>query len=313
MSSNPHPPIRITDNLYQLGIQRFPVYLSMGEIGMIIEGGTGATSGIVVDQIDQLGIDPQKIKYIVLTHTHADHIGAVPRLGQLWPHVQILASSVAAESFKSERVVAEFLPTDKIIAKILLEWGVIEEMAPALDEYNFHVDRVLNEGDRISLGNGINWHVYETPGHSPCHISLFEEKEQSLAIGDMTGYHDPQRDIIWPNYFHSIDEYCESIRKVIDVPAQRGLLSHNGVLEGNIRLYFEKAMAATEAYHLELLKRLSKGEEPEKIWREKADWVYSFAPITSLNAIVFLCKLLQKQSLRHIWSGLFALPQDKAA
>ena len=312
MSSNPHPPIRVTDNLYQLGIPKFPVYLSMGEIGMIIEGGTGPTSSIVADQIDQLGIDPRNIRYIVLTHTHADHIGAVPRLRKLWPHVEILAGSVAAESFKSERMIAEFLPADKIISKILLEWGEIDEMPPALDEYDFHVDRVLKEGERIPLGKGINWRVYETPGHSPCHISLYEEKEQSLAIGDMTGYHDPQLNVIWPNYFHSIDAYCESIRKMIDVPAQRGLLSHNGVVE-DVRPYFEKAMAATEAYHMELLKRLSKGEEPEKIWREKADWVYSFAPITSHNAIVFLCKLLQKQSLRHIWSGLFALPQDKAA
>ena len=78
MNAKRHEPIKITTSLYQLGTPSFPAFLSMGKEGMLIEGGTGPTFSIMVDQMESLGIDPSTIKYIVLTHTHADHIGAVP-------------------------------------------------------------------------------------------------------------------------------------------------------------------------------------------------------------------------------------------
>ena len=91
-----HKPIAITSNFYQLGTPSFPAYLSMGDVGMIVEGGTGPTFDIIVSQIEALGIDPKKIEYIVLTHTHPDHIGAIPHLKRLWPHLRVLASAVGA-------------------------------------------------------------------------------------------------------------------------------------------------------------------------------------------------------------------------
>ena len=49
-------------------------------------------------------------------------------------------------------------------------------MPDPVKDYTFTVDSVVQEGDRIDLGRGIVWQVYETPGHSPCHISLLERK-----------------------------------------------------------------------------------------------------------------------------------------
>ena len=171
---------------------------------MIIEGGTGPTYEIIVSQIKSLGIDPVKIKYIALTHTHGDHVGAVPRLRKLWPHIKILGGVTADKFLKKDRFVKEFLPTDKMIGNILLEKGDIERLPDELAEYRFEADGVVEEGSVIDLGGGIRWHVYNTPGHSPCHISFFEEKEGTVAIGDITVYHDPIKDIFWPNYFSSL-------------------------------------------------------------------------------------------------------------
>ena len=50
-----HRPIKITTDFYQLGVPDFPVYLSMGDVGMLIEGGTGAYFTLIVDQIKELG------------------------------------------------------------------------------------------------------------------------------------------------------------------------------------------------------------------------------------------------------------------
>ena len=67
MTDKNYEPIIITPNLYQLGTHGFPAYLSIGEDGMIIEGGTGPTTKIIMEQIEELGIDQKRIRYIVNT------------------------------------------------------------------------------------------------------------------------------------------------------------------------------------------------------------------------------------------------------
>jgi glyoxylase-like metal-dependent hydrolase (beta-lactamase superfamily II) len=300
-----HEPIEVTPHLFQLGVSSFPAYLSLGEIGMIIEGGTGPTTDIIVSQVESLGIDPVRIKYIALTHTHADHVGGYPRLRKLWPHVKVLAGPTAAKFLQGENFVKEFLPADKMIGEILIEKGDIQDIPPDLDEYRFEVDRITEDGDRIDLGRGIVWQVVSTPGHSPCHISLFEENERSLAAGDMTGFFDPKRDVFWPNYFHSLEHYCSSIKKMASFPAQRILLSHSGVVDMDAKTYMHKAMRATEAYHQELMERLDNGEDRKALCSEKADWVISLGPLAYRNIIEYLCYLLAKNSQKEREKELF--------
>ena len=263
---------------------------------MLIEGGTGATFAIIVEQIKELGIEPERIEYIALTHTHPDHIGAVPHLKRLWPHLKIAASSLAAKLLKRQRMIKEFRENDRTISEIMINKGEIAELPPELENYIFEVDKVLEEGDRLELGSGIVWTAYHTPGHSPCHISLYEEKEGTLAIGDATGFYVPEKGVFWPNYFDSLEAYCNSIRKLSALPAQRGALSHNTVVDGWLEGYFQKAIKATESYHLEMLERLGKGEDPEKIALDKAKWVNSLTDIQTFEVMYSLAKLMLARS-----------------
>src|SRR5512145_2125858 len=97
MNIKRNEPIQITPHFFQLGTPDFPAYLSMGREGLLIEGGTGATFSIMINQIETLDIDPKIIKYIALTHTHPDHIGAVPHFQLHWPHIKLLSSTVGAK------------------------------------------------------------------------------------------------------------------------------------------------------------------------------------------------------------------------
>ena len=74
------------------------------------------------------------------------------------------------------------------------------------------VDLVVHEGDSIDLGSNVSYTFYDVPGHSPCHITLYNEREGMLVIGDTTGFYVPEKDVFWPNYFYSLEAYCNSIR-----------------------------------------------------------------------------------------------------
>lgn len=305
--------ISISPDFYQLGTPSFPAYLSLGDDGMIIEGGTGATFAIIINQLKELGIEPERIKYLILTHTHTDHIGAIPRLRRIWPHLKVIASLVGEKLLTrlvtKEAALKEFITTDCDIAEIMLSKGDIDAVPPKLDNYTFGVDMVVKEGDRLDLGSGVSWTVYDTPGHSPCHISLHNEKEGILVIGDATGFYVPQKDIFWPNYFSSLEAYCDSIRKLASLPAQRGALCHNCVIEGGVKRYFQKALRATESYHLEMMARLDRGEAPEEIALEKARWVVTFTALIPFEGIRALTTLLIRRSQSAVVSeDLFAIP-----
>jgi glyoxylase-like metal-dependent hydrolase (beta-lactamase superfamily II) len=210
--------------------------------------------------------------------------------------LKIAAGSIAAKLLKSQRMIKEFRENDRTISEIMIKKGEIAEMPPELESYHFEVDKILEEGDRLELGSGIVWTAYHTPGHSPCHMSLYEEKEGTLAIGDATGFYVPEKGAFWPNYFDSLETYCNSIRKLSALHARRGALSHNTVVDGWLKEYFQKAIKATESYHLEMVERVGKGEDPEKIALEKAEWVNSLTDIQTFEVMYNLAKLMLARS-----------------
>jgi glyoxylase-like metal-dependent hydrolase (beta-lactamase superfamily II) len=309
MSTKKYEVFTLAPDFYQLGTPSYPAYLTMGDSGMIIEGGTGATFPILVDQIKELGIKPERIKYLALTHTHPDHVGAVPRLKRLWPHLKVVGSERAAQQLQKEGFINNFISVDRTITEILLVKGDIDWWPEELEDLLFEVDITVREGEKIELGGGVAWTVYETPGHSPCHISFHNERDSILVIGDATGIYEPEKDVFWPNYFQSLEEYCHSIRKLAALPAKIGARSHGGVVEGEPRRYLQRVMKATESYHRELLERMARGEDPEDIILEKAKWVYTFTNLQPFNLIHIMTgvTLRRSQAVADV-NGLFDIP-----
>src|SRR4030043_843636 len=308
MRERSYRPGTLTPQFSLLGTPLYPAYLSMGEYGMIIEGGISSTANLLIQQIRELGISPERIKYIVLTHTHPDHIGAIPHLKKVWPHFKVIGGAVAAKLLKREEAVKEFLQVDNSINENLLIRGEIDEWPPELENYTFDVDQVISEGEKIDLGSGIIWTAYETPGHSSCHVSYHNPSEGVVVVGDATGLFDPVRDIFWPNYFNSLEAYCNSIRKLATLPANIGVLSHNYLL-GDFKHHFQKAMKAAESYHTKMLERVNNGEDPDKVALDTAKWVYTFTNLQPFQVIYSLSRLMLKRSQSAANAeGLFAFP-----
>jgi len=309
MTEKRYAPIAVTPNFYQIGTPAYPAYISVGDDAMIIEGGIGATAALLADQIKELGIPPAKLKYLALTHTHPDHIGAVPYLKNKWPHLKVIAGSVAAKILKNEEFLKEFTRVDGIISEILLIKGAIDRWPIVIENPVFDVDVVVKEGDRIDLGAGVTWTAYETPGHAACHVSYYNDSGKILAIGDATGLYDPELYLFWPNYFDSLDGYCNSIRKLNSIPAKIGALSHNGIIDGDIKHYFQKAMKATEAAHNEVMRRLNAGEDYKKVALDIGRRVYTFTNMQPFETIHGLTRLMIKRSQAVAGkTDLFKLP-----
>jgi glyoxylase-like metal-dependent hydrolase (beta-lactamase superfamily II) len=111
--------------------------------GMIID--PGADADTIMKNVRELGL---KIKLIVLTHRHPDHVGAA---GQV---KEATGAEVAAHV-----EAAKYLPQSS---------SYIFEPPYQASPYP---ERLLKGGDSIDIGE-LHFTVLHTPGHTPCGISL---------------------------------------------------------------------------------------------------------------------------------------------
>ena len=124
---------------------------------MVIDpGGEPERIAEVLDILDA------NLKYIFITHCHADHIGGVAELKRL-KGGKILVSRPDAEGLFNEEINLAYL---------------INMEKPELE-----ADSRVDDEDLIHVGN-IQFKIIATPGHTKGGLCLYSEKEKLVFTGD---------------------------------------------------------------------------------------------------------------------------------
>lgn len=108
-------------------------------------------------------IDIKNIKLIILTHCHFDHSCAARKIAEK-SGAKIAIHTADAAGLYDENLSAA--------------------VAFGKDVPAFEPDILLNDGEKIEIGNDEILEVIHTPGHTPGCICLYEPKSKSLFSGD---------------------------------------------------------------------------------------------------------------------------------
>lgn len=117
----------------------------------------------LVDLISSIGGDSFKIKGVLLTHAHYDHMYGLPRLTEMFPSLRVFTNEVGKKALANER----------------LNFSKYHE-----DPINYETDNVVicEDSDEIELFDGVKAVVHYTPGHNPACLTY--EVGEYLFTGD---------------------------------------------------------------------------------------------------------------------------------
>jgi glyoxylase-like metal-dependent hydrolase (beta-lactamase superfamily II) len=179
------------------------------------------------------GHDPSRIRKLILTHYHCDHVGAAAEAAARLD-VEVIASQVAAPAIRAGDAQAVALD----VAKAAGFYPADFELPPC------RVDRALREGDLVQVGD-LALTTYETPGHCDGHLSFhFAGSDRAYLLGgDLVFW--GGRILLQNIHDCHIDRYAASVAK-IDVLAFDALLP--GHLQISLRNGHEPVAQAAAAF-----------------------------------------------------------------
>jgi len=203
------PPLKVFDNFYWLGTRQHSSWALQTSAGIIIidTNFAWATRPEIIDGMTKLGLNPNDIKYVIISHAHGDHDQGAAELQERYSAQVVMGAPDWDATIKRPPTAAGGVPKRDI--------------------------SVGPEGRKLTLGDTTVEIVF-TPGHSPGTLSyVFPVKNQGQTVmvaysgGTLTGAFgtDGAR---W-------DEYIASQRKIAKASADAGasvLISNHSEYDG---------------------------------------------------------------------------------
>jgi glyoxylase-like metal-dependent hydrolase (beta-lactamase superfamily II) len=179
-------------NLHAIrGIMGCCFLLADGDNSVMIDAGLFGEMIFIRRKLKKLGLAPQSVKAILLTHGHLDHAGNLARL-KLWTGAKVFAHPA------EQRHIDGTYPYRGVN-----RWcGRLEAAGRRLFRYRpATIDEFLADGQRLPFWGGLQ--VVHLPGHTAGHCGFFSERHNLLFSGDM-----------FASYFFNVHKPCAILNSV---------------------------------------------------------------------------------------------------
>lgn len=167
-----------TDYLQRPGLAAAYLIESGGEAAFIDTGTTHALP-LLLEALNQQGLSPSQVKYVIPTHVHLDHAGGSGALLQALPEAQLVCHPAGAR---------HLIDPDKLIAGATAVYGESEFRKMFGELTPVPAERVVEAPDGFSVKLGERELLcLDTPGHARHHLCVFDLESQGIFSGDTFG------------------------------------------------------------------------------------------------------------------------------
>jgi alkyl sulfatase BDS1-like metallo-beta-lactamase superfamily hydrolase len=279
--------LQINGSVYMapLGANVYLVTTPAGNV--VIDTGTIAQAPIARKLLGE--VNPGPVKYIILTHGHADHIGGI----KLWKQEQtrIIAQRNYVELLNYvKRLEGFFQPRNAVAFN-----RAAEPAHPWAGNFAATIEPTIlfDQTYTFSLG-GVRFELLSTPGETPDHLTVWIPKYRVAFIGDnYNGFGEPEP-MSFPNLYPlrgskprwALD-WIGSIDKVLALRPEVVLSGHGAPIYGNAEITrrLTRFRNAIQYVHDETVKGMNAGEDVYTLMRKiqlppDADMSESFGKVS---------------------------------
>jgi glyoxylase-like metal-dependent hydrolase (beta-lactamase superfamily II) len=212
-----------------LGREESCLYVIRGDREDVLLG--GGLTYIIPDlerQFTEFGLDETRIRYIVIHHTHFDHVGVIPYLKKRWPWARVIASLRGREQLQKPKIMTAIRDMNRLAMAYLgfedagSVWG--------LDQDRIDVEYTPADGEELDLG-GVRLRFLYTPGHSACSMAVYIPELKALAPSDSGGVPYGRRVFAAAN--SDFDLYEASLERMSELDVETYLAEHYGAQTGD--------------------------------------------------------------------------------
>lgn len=191
--------------------------LDTGEGMALVETGPYATYDHLETGIKSHGVDPESIKYVLLTHIHLDHAGAAWALAEKGATIYVHPIGLPHLQDPSKLMKsAKRIYQDKM-----------EELWGAMHPIPAEQLKAVDHGENLQTGN-LNWKAWHTPGHAVHHIAW--QLDRVVFTGDVAGVRIGDGIVVppCPPPDINVEDWRESIQLLRALQPEELYLTHFG-------------------------------------------------------------------------------------
>lgn len=199
------------------------------------------------------------LDYILLSHSHYDHVGALPYVLKRFPDATVIGAYKAEKVFQSEGA-----------RKTMRRLGEAarnqySESDEPVRTDGLRVDYIAKDGDLIELGGDEYIKAIETTGHTDCSMSYLLLPQNLMFTSESTGIPRPFGDL-HTSILKSYHQTIEAAKKCKAEGAKHLLVPHYGLLpEALTEEYFDIYIQFAEAERDFIVGKYDEGMDYDQI------------------------------------------------
>jgi glyoxylase-like metal-dependent hydrolase (beta-lactamase superfamily II) len=200
-----------------------------GKTAVLCDAGFGFTGERLEKKLEQ-ALGERPVDYILLTHSHYDHVLGAPFVIARYPNVKVVAGEYAAHIFAKDSAKAVMRDLDRKFAATCGA-GDYPDLVDTL-----RVDIPVADGDTVRAGD-MEFTAIALPGHTKCSVGFYLRSEKLLVSSETLGVYDGEQTIM-PCYLVGYRMALQSIARVRALDIERMLFPHLGLADEAHTAYF---------------------------------------------------------------------------
>ena len=224
----------------------YPAYIIKGrQKHLMIDAGINLMGPAYIVSLEKIFGDKNALGYVFVTHSHFDHLGAIPYLKRNLTYLQAGAFDRVGTLMKKKSVL-DLMTYLSELQRFFFQ-NIVGDEDVHIEAVDFEIN--LKDGDRFDLG-GVTCEVYEVPGHTNDSLAFLIPEIRALFAGEACGIPESDKDSpIQVEFLSSYDDYVSSLDKLIGLQPKLIGMGHMWVFtDDDATDFLKRSRKATPLY-----------------------------------------------------------------